>query len=917
MPPLKRQHPPLQPMARPLLLVAAAAMAISARAQIFQPPPGPGGGVGFGTPGSAAASTPSSGAPLSQPAPGGARTITTSRIPESQILEILEDVTIELQMTRGMRRVADAGDVPGVPEWVKGLTRMVSSEGQLQVRFGYIMVPRRLPQLWVDGPAALQFEESLRLVLGERSQARSGLRLRDLGTSMISLSYIDVTDALFALRAMGYSAITEDDATLLNDVGAPEQAEVPAMVSAGSAAVTVTSVQAPPATQGYGYGQPTTPSAAAAKFRVLNNLPRTVSMDKLPVIVHMPNPDKKLVGLVGASEGGSVGMQRDQLGMTNILPNAASDLAPTVSNDTDYLMVLHHPDYPEQLERLRNIISSTIDRPARQVYIEGLVLEINTDAVRDLGIQWSARRGQYGLTLGSAVPIVNGAPALSFARDSLGAVSPSEILNRINALVEQNKAEVLSRPSVMTIDNRQATIRVGTDIPVANSIDSGGGSGGGGRVSFSFQYIPTGILLNVRPRVNAEGNEVSMLIDATVSAAVPNQDLKVVDSVTKATLVSAPTISTRRVQTYARIRDNVPLIIGGLVSRNNSSTSDKVPGIGEVPVVGKLFGHENSQDNRREVIVVLTPSIVNEDLRNTKAQTPKDDDRMDLSGTALLREQYRIQPGDVPDVRSVIEGRRFQVYQSLVKELARQNAAIVREEPFSAFMSDRVPGESIVVAGMLHRLLMRRPDSTPAIGLEQLVLAEAPRQTGVQPRSLAGILAGLGDGKDPQSFFARNPGKALAITFRTEGSSSGAVAALPGTIAQIKLVDSTDREGWRRLLWELNQPDQGIQRASLLIQDPTDLDRIRQAVLLKITLQSNGSESHRTLVEFRAGRMVHIQKPVANWEQMLDASIAHHFFIGEHFYPHFVQEHERQLQALDAALRRPGVRTYLGSAQLP
>ena len=897
------------------LAVTTIALAQQPTPSYYQPPPGPGVGVGFGNMTSAPAPT--------VPMAGGGRTIPTSRIPESQIREILADMAKEMEMTYGLRLLPGGGPQSRVPEWVKGLVSMAPAEGQAPtLQFGYIMMPRRLPQLWIDGPAVPQFEQALRQVLSERSQSRAKLSPRELKSDLISLSYIDVNDALFALRTMGYSAITEDDSSLISDTSAFEPPEIPSYAPAAAVGGNASSVfsssaasQSSAVISSYGFGGSSNASPSAAKFRVLNNLPKSISMDKLPVIIQMPNPDKKLMGLVGAGDSPqSNGALRDQMGMTNILPNAASDLASAVSNDTDFLLVLSHPDYPEQLERLRSVIHNSIDRPAKQLYIEGLVLEINSDAMRELGVQWSGREGQNSLSLGSATQIVNGSPTLSFLRDTLTSVSPAEILNRINALVEQNKAEILSRPSVMTIDNRQATIRVGTDIPVATSIDPGGS---GGRVSFSFQYIPTGILLNVRPRVNAESTEVSLLIDATVSSPVPNQDLKVVDPVSKATLVSAPTISTRRVQTYARIRNNIPLIIGGLVSRNKASTSDKVPGIGELPVVGKLFGHESSQDERREVIIVLTPSIVNEQQSTIQAQTQQEDNRLDLTGTTMLREQYRIQPSDVPDVQHIIESKKLQEYRAIVKELSSRNAQLTRQEPFTQFEGNRVPGEAIFVAGTLHRLLARRASDAPAIPLANMLFANPPVQTAGQRQSLSNLLSSMGDGKDPLSFFARNRGKALALTF-----GPGAVTSDPGGLTsagavQTRLIDSADRQSWRRQLWELNQPQHGRERYTVLIQDPSDLDRLRQAILLKTTLSANSDDSSQSIAAYQVGRMVHVPKLSSESEQAIGESLARYFFIGEHYSAYFEQEHEKKLRALEVALQQPAVRNLLSGVALP
>ena len=94
----------------------------------------------------------------------------------------------------------------------------------------------------------------------------------------------------------------------------------------------------------------------------------------------------------------------------------------------------------------------------------------------------------------------------------------------IRALIRTGKAEILSRPSVLTLDNRQSTIRVGQDIPIASSLEGLGSDST--KVSFQFDYLPTGILLNIRPRINESGAEVSMLIDTIVSAKVPGEDLE-------------------------------------------------------------------------------------------------------------------------------------------------------------------------------------------------------------------------------------------------------------------------------------------------------------------------------------------------------------------------------------------------------
>jgi len=854
------------------------------------------------------------------------RLIALARIPETQIRELIGDLVSYFETNQNLYRMAGSGSplsAPPVPEPVKGLVNLAADSAPAvpALRIGYVTMPRRIPQLWVDGPSAGLFDEGLRKVLEERGLTRSNLRLRELESQIIHLSYIDADDALFALRAMGYSAITDDNSPLTEEINSPDVAEVPGYApmggSAGAGWSNASASMGSNGNQGYSSAPAYANSEqSASKFKSLKNLPKSIGMDKLPLVIRMPNPERKELGLVGGVEGNGNQVQRDQLGMTNILPNAASDLSQTVANATNELLVLYHPDSPEQFQRLKHLVETTIDRPARQVYIEGLVLEINSDTLRDLGVQWSGKRGAYGLTLGTLTAVPTGGAALAATQNTLQNISPTEVLNRINALVEHNKAEVLSRPSVMTIDNRQATIRIGTDIPIATSIDSGNGAVGG-RVSFSFQYIPTGILLNVRPRINQDGSEVSMLIDASVSASVPNQDLKVLDSTTNAVLASAPTISTRRVQTYARIRDNMPLIIGGLVSRDASSSSDKVPGLGEVPVLGKLFGHESKEENKREVIVVLTPSVVTEDVRQTKSQYPKDDSRFDLTDTALMREHFRIQAEDIVDAQFILGNPRFARYQEVVRHVIQHQPGLAQQQPFAAFAGDRVPAEFIFVSGLIDRLLMRHKEAGDNLDINRMVFFEGLRGADFHPQSLGGLMASLGDGKNPLSFFARNKGRALALTYHPlAGTEHDATDMFAEPVPEISLIDCPDREAWRRKLWELNHPASGT-RFTILIQDESDLARVKLALALKNTITINGKEPAITFRNFQPGRMVQIQRSQPNWDQSLEGTVARNFFIGEFFYPYFIEEHERMLRELDAELRKPEIKPYLDGLALP
>lgn len=871
--------------------------------------------------------------PMSGLPPG--RLIALPLLPEKRIRELETDLALQFEITDAYRRASaeEQAGLPKISDAVAGATvvmREVDGEKRY-VRIGFVVVPRRLPQLWVqafamkdgkvqDNPdaAPATVDGALREILAERQRIFAHLKLSDLKTAVIPLSYVDADAALFALRAMGYSAITDseplprDDSYKGDDVDIMQGARAEIAKAAAAAAPDAqAAVQAQ--AQSFQSLPPDQQARFLPKFPAIRNLPTTISLDRLPLIVKMPATEDKNMGLVGGDLNPA---QRDQLGLT-VIPSAASPLAPTVAGGTAQLLVVYHPAYPEELLKLKHVIEESIDKPARQVYVEGLVLEISDDGLKDLGVQWDIKKGDQAFSIGSLLPVIPGGSAFSFIRDTTVNISPTQIQARIRALVQANKAEVLSRPSVITLDNRQATIRVGTDIPVATSKDAGGDNSGTSRVAFSFQYIPTGILLNVRPRISDDQKEISMLIDATVSATVPGQDLEVIDPVTHIALASAPTISTRRVQTYARILNNQPLIIGGLMSRDRVKSDDRVPVLGEIPVIGNLFGHTNATDDKREVIIVLTPSIVTENIRETKAQYPKDDDIFDLTDTTLFKEHYRIKAEDLVDSSDFRFNARFRAYKSAVAKLVDRDPNFASRPPFSFFTGDKIPGEFYFVSGEMYRMLDRLGAGRKILP-QNLKFFEHVSDHDVRQVSVTDVLARYGDGEDPMSFFAKNPGKALALRFTLSRVSMLSIDEFTEPFPEIQLVDCPDRAEWRRLLWDMSQPNElGIPRYTILIQDPSDLHRLSLAYATQNVILNNGGVGAVTFDNFLVGRMILLQEVSPTWERVMNAQIAQYFFLGEHYYMAFIDAHEKAMRAIEKAFKEPDVQPLLAGVPLP
>jgi len=545
------------------------------------------------------------------------------------------------------------------------------------------------------------------------------------------------------------------------------------------------------------------------------------------------------------------------------------------------------------------------------VFIEGMVLEISEDGLDELGVEWSFKEGSIDSLIGSLDPTgitdtvtFSSLDSRDVARD-WGAT--------VRALIRDGKAEILSRPSVLTMNNRQATIRVGEDIPIATSQE--GVLNNSNKVAFNFKYIPTGILLNIRPRITESGDEVSMLIDTVVSAQVPGRDLEI-RSIDGDLLASAPTISTRRVQTYARIDNTTPFIIGGLVSRDRSVSTDKVPFLGDLPLIGPAFRSTSTSTQKREVIIVLTPYVLPEDQVITRA-LPKDDEIFDNTGNELFRDAFRIHGEDVFDLRFLAQNKRLVIYRELARELIEKNFEFASRPPFDEFAGAVIPGEEILIERMIYEVI-KRTQVDQRIDPERIIYFEAKDYEGYNVRFLNYALSQLGDGITAESFFERNTGKAIAITYTYSRNSLDKQSLGSEPIPEISLVDCPNRDTWQQLLWDMNQPStDGIERYTILIQEPKDIVRLQRALMLKLIILLNGGEDSLSLDNFTIGKIIHTPTMGDDKVSVIDAEVAKYFFHTELYYAAIIKRIEETLSAFDKALEEPGVQMYLQSMPTP
>ena len=391
-----------------------------------------------------------------------------------------------------------------------------------------------------------------------------------------------------------------------------------------------------------------------------------------------------------------------------------------------------------------------------------------------------------------------------------------------------------------------------------------------------------------------------MLIDTTVSSTVTGKDLEV-KSATGAVLASAPTIATRRVQTYARIANNTPLIIGGLVSRDTVHSRDSVPLLGDLPLLGKLFAAEKNVNAKREVIIVLTPTVLGEQFSANRVQ-PKDEEAFDSSGNDLFRDSYRLKAEDVIDSRYIRTHQRLINYRKLVNQAIAGDASLAQRFPYRRVLGNAVPGEEILVSGMLYNLMPKLKTGQKA-QLDRIQFFSRSQREDFEIQTLGQIL-GTNNLAEVDQAFARHPGQALALTFINQRSNGADGSALAEPRATVAWLPCPDASAWTKLLWDINQPQaDGHERYGILLQSRTDIERLGKVIALKRLISANGGDAQATLNNYAVGRIISIPEIRQDQNHLLESVVARLYFHSYHAFPAFEAEQERIFTRLDQVLQ--------------
>jgi len=588
------------------------------------------------------------------------------------------------------------------------------------------------------------------------------------------------------------------------------------------------------------------------------------------------------------------------------IPDHEKVFPKTETDPINELLLFFDAAAPEKAGRVRRIIQEQIDLPARKIMIEAMVLEISSQALDQLGVEWDFNSGGEGISDNNFIQdkldgtndsLVLGKiayPAAGSAQLDATITNVFREFNvRLQALVEDGSAQVLSRPSVLTLDNRMAFINVSERIPIANTkfvkdyvsaVD--------------FRDVVAGIQLAVRPRINRDGTEVSLQINAAVSARVPGKDEKVLgkDSIVLAT---APTLSIREVKTYARIANDTPFIVGGLIAKDSEQTIKKVPLLGDIPFLGALFRSKNETGQKREVIIVITPSVLPEDSP-VHAGMPKDDDLFDQFGHRLFRDAYRIRAEDTFDLRYLTENKGLQQLQSAVDRVVTDHPQLSTEYPYEKFAHDAVPGEGALVRRQIYEVL-KRQQASDVLDVEKLIFFEKSkdRGDGIKVRFLAEYLRDVA----PFVLAKKQSGKAFGLCFRMHRNSLEINELLNEPVPEIKIVDCPDDQAWRSLLLESNKRTPGTAAKQVIfLRNLGDLNRLKNAILMKKIISLNASDYILKLKNFTRGRLLRMPTVREDDVELIDADVATCYYHSELYYSVLEESLESDYAALKKVL---------------
>ncbi|MCF6252751.1 MAG: type II secretion system secretin GspD [Methylococcaceae bacterium] len=237
-----------------------------------------------------------------------------------------------------------------------------------------------------------------------------------------------------------------------------------------------------------------------------------------------------------------------------------------------------------------------------QVLIDATIVDVTLTDNLKYGIKWALthNNGQNSASSNKGTDLFDAAKSVVIGSVT-GGFSYAFVSNDVSAVLEaeasKSNVNVISSPSLMVLNNQEASIQVGTEVSLKTSESTNTSGGTNNVVTNTIQQRKTGVTLTIKPRVNASGL-VIMDIEQKI------------EDFAKGSTNGNPNILSREIKSSVAVNSGETIVLGGLISENNGRTKDGIPFLYELPLIGALFGNTDNSKRRTELVVLITPRVV-------------------------------------------------------------------------------------------------------------------------------------------------------------------------------------------------------------------------------------------------------------------------------------------------------------------
>ncbi len=296
----------------------------------------------------------------------------------------------------------------------------------------------------------------------------------------------------------------------------------------------------------------------------------------------------------GAADASGVANANPSASLARPVPDDRASGISIVTDEGNNALVISAT--PSEIRRIRRILAQIDVLPA-QVLIEATIAEVTLNDNLKFGLRWFFEKGsnEFSLTDSVVKALTPAIPALSGFSYFLNTANAKVLLNALAGITNVN---VISSPSLMTLNNKRAVLQIGDEVPIATQSATSVQIAGAPIVN-SISFRNTGVILSITPRISDSG-QVLLEIEQEVS------DVKA----TSSSRIDSPTIQQRRIKTTVSVADGGSIVLAGMMQDRATRSREQIPLLGDVPVVGNLFKNKDDTITRTELLITITPQVV-------------------------------------------------------------------------------------------------------------------------------------------------------------------------------------------------------------------------------------------------------------------------------------------------------------------